>query len=166
MRQRSVCGARRGRQPHAPQRPGRRTPPAPTPNPAGERLLVVSHGGALHAVHRRARGYMAPSRVANCSVSVLRIDPPQPQPAPRGEEAQRQAPERQQAAGKATEAAEAAACSGPGGCNGPGGCGPAAPRAPRPQAAQWALLSWNEPLGVGEGGAAAADSFGGGAREG
>lgn len=37
----------------------------------GGRLLVVSHGGALHAVHQVARGYAAPGRVGNCSVAVL-----------------------------------------------------------------------------------------------
>jgi broad specificity phosphatase PhoE len=38
---------------------------------AGQRVIVVSHGGALHALHAVARGYQARGKVANCSLTVL-----------------------------------------------------------------------------------------------
>jgi hypothetical protein len=37
----------------------------------GKRVLVISHGGALHATHRAARGYEAQGKVSNCSISVV-----------------------------------------------------------------------------------------------
>lgn len=40
-------------------------------------MLVVSHGGALHAVHRAARGFEAKGKVMNCSISVLLAEPVQ-----------------------------------------------------------------------------------------
>eukprot|EP00878_Enallax_costatus_P011786 GHUV01012303.1.p1 GENE.GHUV01012303.1~~GHUV01012303.1.p1 ORF type:complete len:204 (+),score=63.17 GHUV01012303.1:210-821(+) len=43
----------------------------------GKRVLVVSHGGALHAVHRAARGFEAKGKVMNCSISVLLVEPTQ-----------------------------------------------------------------------------------------
>lgn len=44
---------------------------------AGKRVLLVSHGGALHAVHRSARGFAAKGKVMNCSISVLLVEPTQ-----------------------------------------------------------------------------------------
>jgi len=38
---------------------------------SGGRVVVISHGGALHALHRAARGYQAKGKVFNCSISVL-----------------------------------------------------------------------------------------------
>lgn len=39
--------------------------------PAGQRVVIISHGGALHSLHRAARGYQAKGKVFNCSISVL-----------------------------------------------------------------------------------------------
>ncbi|WIA20793.1 hypothetical protein OEZ85_005153 [Tetradesmus obliquus] len=46
----------------------------------GQRVLVISHGGALHATHRAARGYEAHGKVSNCSISVVlaELDAAQP----------------------------------------------------------------------------------------
>ena len=38
---------------------------------AGKRVVVISHGGALHSLHRAARGYQAKGKVFNCSISIL-----------------------------------------------------------------------------------------------
>jgi hypothetical protein len=169
-------------------------PTGPSPCPAagaGERLLLVSHGGALHSVHRQARGYFAPGRVANCSASVLRIDAPQRHAGQQREAGhqrqegqqhgeqrqlvqqqtgQQQAGQRQagQKRGEQLQAAQQEAGRGP--CNGPNAYSKAAEQARQPRlevAALWALLSWNEPLGDGGGeGGGVPQSFGGGAREG
>ncbi|KAF6256513.1 histidine phosphatase superfamily [Scenedesmus sp. NREL 46B-D3] len=40
----------------------------------GKRVLVISHGGALHATHRAARGYGAQGKVSNCSISVVTVE--------------------------------------------------------------------------------------------
>lgn len=37
----------------------------------GKRVLLVSHGGALHAAHRAARGYAARGKVFNCGISIM-----------------------------------------------------------------------------------------------
>eukprot|EP00882_Tetradesmus_deserticola_P020841 GHRQ01022526.1.p1 GENE.GHRQ01022526.1~~GHRQ01022526.1.p1 ORF type:complete len:378 (+),score=181.86 GHRQ01022526.1:160-1293(+) len=41
----------------------------------GKRVLLVSHGGALHAAHRAARGYDARGKVVNCGISILMAEP-------------------------------------------------------------------------------------------
>eukprot|EP00882_Tetradesmus_deserticola_P024666 GHRQ01026972.1.p1 GENE.GHRQ01026972.1~~GHRQ01026972.1.p1 ORF type:complete len:355 (+),score=168.09 GHRQ01026972.1:117-1181(+) len=41
----------------------------------GKRVLLVSHGGALHAAHRAARGYDARGKVVNCGVSIMMAEP-------------------------------------------------------------------------------------------
>jgi hypothetical protein len=43
--------------------------------PAGKRVLLVSHGGALHAAHRAARGYAARGKVINCGISIMMAEP-------------------------------------------------------------------------------------------
>lgn len=140
---------------------------------AGERLLVVSHGGALHAVHKHSRGFLAPGRVANCSCSTLRIGPPAGVGlAKGGQRQQQQQQQQQQAAALAPEEGQpiSSSCSEqlPGGARSEpasgGCCG-----GPRPL---WALLSWNEALWVEDSSqeasrlAAGGGSFGGGANEG
>ncbi|KAF6254738.1 pyridoxal phosphate-dependent transferase [Scenedesmus sp. NREL 46B-D3] len=41
----------------------------------GKRVLLVSHGGALHAAHRAARGYAARGKVINCGISIMMAEP-------------------------------------------------------------------------------------------
>lgn len=56
------------------------TPPAPPPPPpgrlhvaAGSRVLVVTHGGCLQAVHRHVRGCLYPGKLVNGCVCSVRI---------------------------------------------------------------------------------------------
>jgi hypothetical protein len=63
---------------------------------AGQRVIVVSHGGALHAIHHAARGYQAKGKVMNCALSVLLAEPDAAAPAAAGQGQQAQ---QQQTAG-------------------------------------------------------------------
>jgi hypothetical protein len=46
----------------------------------GKRVLVISHGGALHATHRAAHGFEAQGKVSNCSISVVHAELEGPHP--------------------------------------------------------------------------------------
>lgn len=140
-------------------------------------MLVVSHGGALHAAHRLARGFMAPGRVHNCSASRLIIGP-----SPGG--CARECPQAP-AAGAAAGSGGGAAVEGGAAAAVEAGAGAAAAAAQsgrqqqRQQgadgaqsllSASWAMLSWNEVPwqeagGGAEAGVAAGAGFGGGANE-
>jgi 2,3-bisphosphoglycerate-dependent phosphoglycerate mutase len=39
-----------------------------------ERVLVITHGGVLHAAHRKANSTAPHGRAANCAINTLRID--------------------------------------------------------------------------------------------
>ncbi len=39
-----------------------------------QRVLVVTHGGVLHAVHRKATNTAPTGRAANCAINTIRID--------------------------------------------------------------------------------------------
>ena len=39
-----------------------------------ERVLVVTHGGVLHAAHRKATNTAPAGRAMNCDINTLRID--------------------------------------------------------------------------------------------
>lgn len=39
-----------------------------------QRVLVVTHGGVLHAAHRKATNTAPTGRVMNCAINTLRID--------------------------------------------------------------------------------------------
>jgi probable phosphoglycerate mutase len=39
-----------------------------------QRVLVVTHGGVLHAVHRKAMNTAPQGPAANCSINTIRID--------------------------------------------------------------------------------------------
>uniref|UniRef100_A0A383V9P9 Phosphoglycerate mutase-like protein n=1 Tax=Tetradesmus obliquus TaxID=3088 RepID=A0A383V9P9_TETOB len=41
----------------------------------GKRVLLVSHGGVMHAVHRVARGSQATDKVANCCINAIMAVP-------------------------------------------------------------------------------------------
>lgn len=41
---------------------------------AGERVLVVTHGGVLHALHHHARGYMFRGKALNGALNELHVD--------------------------------------------------------------------------------------------
>jgi len=39
-----------------------------------QRVLVVTHGGVLHAVHRKATNTPPKGKAVNCSINTIRID--------------------------------------------------------------------------------------------
>lgn len=44
------------------------------PGPAGETILMVLHGGVLHACHRHAVGHEYKGRNVNCAINVVKIE--------------------------------------------------------------------------------------------
>lgn len=37
-------------------------------------MLVVTHGGVLHAVHHHVRGYGCKTKMVNCAINVVRVE--------------------------------------------------------------------------------------------
>jgi hypothetical protein len=57
---------------------------------SGQRLLLVSHGGVMHAVHRVARGSQAADKVANCCINVIMAVPSSSAPQQQQQQQQQQ----------------------------------------------------------------------------